>query len=113
MSKSISPMLFLKPGTKLFPASPRFHRTDEFAASYSLAVCSPALTASALPAGIHLQTTGSYLSTVSFGKISNLDSKARTRQNINIQSGPNQSIEVGQTGVSNSAFSPKEKKLLI
>src|SRR6266849_5181546 len=102
MSKSISPMLFLKPGTKLFSAPPRSHRSDEFAAGYSLAVCSPAWPASALPVGFHLQATGSYLSTVSFEKISKLDSKARTRQNINIRGGPNQSIEVGQTGVSNS-----------
>ena len=96
MSKSISPMLLLKkPGTKLFPASPRPHRSDEFAASYSLAVCSPAWPASASPAGFHLQAAGSYLSTVSFGKISKLDSKARTRQNINIRGGPNQSDRSG------------------
>src|SRR5580692_3912343 len=102
MSKSISPMLFLMPEAKPFRASPRSHRSDEFAVGYSLAVCSPALPASASPAGIHLQTAGSYLSTVSFGKISKLDSKVRTRQNINVRGGPNQSIEVGQTGVSNS-----------
>src|SRR5580693_9389133 len=83
MSKSISPMLFLMPEAKPFRASPRSHRSDEFAVGYSLAVCSPALPASALPAGFHLQTAGSYLSTGSFGKISELDSKARTRQNIN------------------------------
>src|SRR5580658_2711260 len=104
MSKSISPMLFLMPEAKPFRASPRSHRSDEFAVGYSLAVCSPALPASASPAGIHLQTAGSYLSTVSFGKISKLDSKVRTRQNINVRGGPNQSIEVGQTGVSNSAL---------
>src|ERR1700690_1457322 len=69
MSKSISPMLFLKPGTKLFQPSPRPHRSDEFAVGYSSAVCSPAWPASASPAGIHLQTARSYLSTVSFGKI--------------------------------------------
>src|SRR5580692_10975602 len=103
MSKSISPMLFLMPEAKPFRASPRSHRSDEFAVGYSLAVCSPALPASASPAGIHLQTAGSYLSTVSFGKISKLDSKVRTRQNINVRGGPNQSIEVGQTGVSNSS----------
>jgi hypothetical protein len=105
MSKSISPMLFLKSGAKLVPASPRSHRSDEFAAGYSSAVCSPAWPASASPDGFHLPAGGSYLSTVSFGKISKLDSKARTRQNINIRGGPNQSIELGQTGVSNSAFS--------
>ena len=104
MSKSISPMLFLMPEAKPFRASPRSHRSDEFAVGYSLAVCSPALPASASPAGIHLQTAGSYLSTVSFGKISKLDSKVRTRQNINVRGGPNQSIEVGQTGVSISTF---------
>src|SRR5579863_10325119 len=102
MSKSISPMSFLKPGTKFFPASPRSHRSDEFAAGYSSAVCSPALPASALPAGFHLQTAGSYLSTDSFGKISKLDLGEPTRQNINVRGGPNQSIEVGQTGISNS-----------
>src|SRR5579863_5558362 len=102
MSKSISPMSFLKPGTKFFPASPRSHRSDEFAAGYSSAVCSPALPASALPAGFHLQTAGSYLSTDSFGKISKLDLGEPTRQNINVRGGPNQSIEVGHTGISNS-----------
>src|SRR5712691_8763715 len=102
MSKSINPMLSFEPGTLPVPASSRSHRSDEFAAGYSLAVCSPAWPASASPAGIHLQAAGSCLSTVSFEKISKLDSKARTRHNINIQGGPNQSIEVGQTGVSNS-----------
>src|SRR5271157_1665335 len=102
MSKSIDPMWFLKPGAKLFSASPRSHRFDEFADGYSSAVCSPAWPASASPAGIYLQTAASYLSTGSFGKISKLDSKAPTRQNINFRGGPNQSIEVGQTGVSNS-----------
>ena len=102
MSKSINPMLSFKPGTLPFPASPRSHRLDEFAAGYSLAGCSPALPASASLAVLYLLATGSYLSTVSFEKISKLDSKARTRQNINIRGGPNQSIEVGQTGVSNS-----------
>jgi hypothetical protein len=69
MSKSINPMLFLKPGTKLFPASPQSHRFDEFAAGYSSAVCSPAWPASASPDAFNLLTTGTYLSTVSFGKI--------------------------------------------
>jgi hypothetical protein len=101
MSKSIDPMSLLKSGTKLFTASPRSHRSDEFAASYSSAGCSPALPASASPAGFHLQAAGSFLSTLSFEEISKLDSKDRTRQNINIRGGPNQSIEVGQTGVSN------------
>ena len=63
MSKSISPMSLLKPGTKHFTASPRPHRSDEFAASYSSAGCSPAWPASASPAGIHLQAAGSFLST--------------------------------------------------
>src|SRR5580700_2604664 len=63
MSKSIDPMLFLKSGTRPFPASPRSHRFDEFAVGYSLAVCSPAWPAPALPASFHLQTAGSYLST--------------------------------------------------
>ena len=104
MSKSIGPISILKSGTKLFPASPQSHRSDEFAIGYSSAVCSPAWPASASPAGFHLQTAGSYLSTGSFSQISKLDSKAPTRQNINVRGGPNQSIEVGQTGVSNSAF---------
>src|SRR5580658_3441700 len=102
MSKSISPMSLLKPGTKHFAASPRPHRSDEFAAGYSSAVCSPAWPASASPAGIHLQTSGSFLSTRSFEKILKLDSKARTRQNIKIRggakleyrSGPSRSIEL-------------------
>jgi hypothetical protein len=34
-----------------FRLRPRSHRLDEFAASYSLAGCTPALPASALPAG--------------------------------------------------------------
>jgi hypothetical protein len=49
-----------------------------------------------------MKTAASDLSTGSFGKMSKLDSKAPTRKNINIRGGPNQSIEVGQTGVSNS-----------
>jgi len=89
MSKSINPMLFLKPGTLPFPASPRSHRLDEFAAGYSLASCSPALLASASLAVFHLQGARSDLSTVSFEKDSALDLKARTRQTINIQGGPN------------------------
>src|SRR5580658_1454482 len=109
MSKSISPMSLLKPGTKHFAASPRPHRSDEFAAGYSSTVCSPAWPASASPAGFHLQAAGSYLSTAAFGKISKLDSKARTRQNINIGGGPNQSIKVGQTGVSNSLVKVRGK----
>ena len=103
MSRSINPMcFFLAPGAKQSPASPLPHRLDESATGYSLAGCSPALPASASLTVFHLQAAGSYLSTVSFEKISKLDSKARTRQNINIRGGPNQSIEVGQTGVSNS-----------
>src|SRR5438874_10455004 len=102
MSKSIEMMSLPKSGTKSFPTSPRPHGFDEFAISYSLAVCSPAWPASALPTGIHLQTPESHLSTGFFGKLSKLDSKARTRQNIKLRGGPNQSIEVGQTGVSNS-----------
>src|SRR5438067_10320114 len=83
MSKSIEMMSLPKSGTKSFPTSPRPHGFDEFAISYSLAVCSPAWPASALPTGIHLQTPESHLSTGFFGKLSKLDSKARTRQNIN------------------------------
>jgi hypothetical protein len=95
MGKSISPMLFLKSGTKLIPAPPRSHRSDEFAAGYSSAVCSPAWPASASPDGLHLPQPEVICQSVSFGRISKLDSKARTRQTINIGVGPNQSIEVG------------------
>src|SRR5580658_9067749 len=35
MSKSINPMLSFKPGTLPYPASPRSHRLDEFAAGYA------------------------------------------------------------------------------
>ena len=65
------------------------HRFDEFADGYSLAVCSPAWPASASPAGIHVHAGGSSLSTGSFGKISKLDSRTRTRQNINSVVGQN------------------------
>jgi len=95
MGKSISPILFLKSGTKLIPAPPRSHRSDEFAAGYSSAVCSPAWPASASPDGLHLPQPEVICQSVSFGRISKLDSKARTRQTINIGVGPNQSIEVG------------------
>jgi hypothetical protein len=89
MSKSINPMLSFKPGTLPFPASPRSHRLDEFAAGYSLAGCSPALPTSASLTVFHLQAAGSYLSTVSFEKDFALDLKARKRQTINIRGGPN------------------------
>jgi hypothetical protein len=89
MSKSINPMLSFEPGTLPFPASSRSHRLDEFAAGYSLAVCSPAWPASASLAAFHLQAAGIYLSTVSFEKDSALDLTARTRQTINIRGGPN------------------------
>ena len=48
-----SDVLFFAPGAKEFPASPRPHRLDESATGYSLAGCSPALPASASPAGLH------------------------------------------------------------
>ncbi len=50
-------------------ASPRSHRSDEFAADYSLAVCSPAWPASASPTDFHLPAAGVYLSTGSLGNI--------------------------------------------
>ncbi len=89
MSKSINPMLFLEPGTLPFPAAPRHHRLDEFAAGYSLASCSPALLASASLAVFHLHAARSYLSTAFFEKDFALDLKARTRQTISIRGGPN------------------------
>src|SRR5580700_11179967 len=102
MSKSISPMSLLKPGTKLFTASPRSHRSDEFAAGYSLAVCSPAWPASASPAGIHLRTAGSFLSTGSFGKIieTRLEGPEKAKYQhqgwakLEYRSGPGRSIEL-------------------
>jgi len=102
MSKSIEMVLFPKSGAKFFPASPRPHRFDEFAVRLFLGGLLSSMARLRFTDRIHLRAAGSYLSTRSFGKISKLDSKARTRQNINIGGGPNQSIEVGQTGVSNS-----------
>src|SRR6266850_7141455 len=58
MSRSINPMrFFLAPGAKQSPASPLPHRLDESATGYSLAGCSPALPASASPAGFHAAPT--------------------------------------------------------
>jgi hypothetical protein len=55
MSRSINPMcFFLAPRAKQSPASPLPHRLDEPATGYSLAGCSPALPASASPAGVHI-----------------------------------------------------------
>src|SRR5580700_7139893 len=96
MSKSINPMRLFSFGGKPFRLRPRSHRLDEFAASYSLAGCSPALPASASPAGLHFQATERNLSTVP------LDLKDRSRQNINHQgwaklddrSGPGRMIEL-------------------
>src|SRR6266567_4412229 len=54
MSRSINPMCaFFVPGAKQSPASPLPHRLDESATGYSLAGCSPALPASASPAGFY------------------------------------------------------------
>jgi hypothetical protein len=52
-SKSINPMYssFQAEGEGVSGSAFRSHRFDEFAASYSLASCSPASLASALPAG--------------------------------------------------------------
>src|SRR5713101_8306926 len=48
-----SDVFFLVPEAKQSPASPLPHRLDESATGYSLAGCSPALPASASPAGFH------------------------------------------------------------
>jgi hypothetical protein len=51
-----SDVLFVPEAKLASTPPPAFHRLDEFAASYSLAGCSPALPASALPASpiLHL-----------------------------------------------------------
>jgi hypothetical protein len=66
MGKSINPMCSSVPEAKsVSTPPPAFHRLDEFAASYSLAGCSPALPASALPASFILrplaETVNQYL----------------------------------------------------
>src|SRR5437899_11368689 len=48
-----SDVFFFCQGAKQSPASPLPHRLDESATGYSLAGCSPALPASASPAGFH------------------------------------------------------------
>ena len=45
-------------GEAVSSSAPSSHRLDEFAASYSLAGCTPALPASASPAGFYLPSTG-------------------------------------------------------
>ncbi len=83
MSKSINPMLFFKPGAEPIPVRPRSHRLDEFAASYSLAGCSPALPASASPTGIHLQPPPQICQPLPLRNPKlPLDLKARPRQTI-------------------------------
>src|SRR5437763_12500761 len=102
MSKSIEMMSLPKSGTKSFPTSPRPHGFDEFAISYSLAVCSPAWPASALPTGIHLQTAERHLSTGFFGKLSKTGLEGSGQGKISTQgwakseyrSGPDRSIKL-------------------
>ena len=91
MSKSINPMYLLYSEGEPFGTRPRSHRLDEFAAGYSLAGCSPALPASASPAGPHFQADQRNLSTVTIQNIEYppLDLKRRSRQNINTRGGPN------------------------
>jgi hypothetical protein len=97
-------MLF-KTGTEPLPSSPRSHRLDESAAGYSLTGCSPALPVSASPTGLYRQAEDVHLSSNSNGTgDSPLDFGAAAGQTINYQGGPNQMIEVGQAGRSNSAF---------
>jgi hypothetical protein len=95
-------MLF-KTGTEPLPSSPRSHRLDESAAGYSLTGCSPALPVSASPTGLYRQAEDVHLSSNSNGTgDSPLDFGAAAGQTINYQGGPNQMIEVGQAGRSNS-----------
>ena len=102
MSRSTNPMLF-KTGTEPLPSSPRSHRLDESAAGYSLTGCSPALPVSASPTGLYRQAEDVHLSSNSNGTgDSPLDFGAAAGQTINYQGGPNQMIEVGQAGRSNS-----------
>src|SRR5271165_6537597 len=54
MSRSINPISLFKTGTEPFPSSPRSHRLDESATSYSLTGCSPALPVSASPADLYI-----------------------------------------------------------
>src|SRR5260370_40763227 len=49
-----SDVFFLLSGAKQSPASPLPHRLDESATGYSSVGCSPALPASASPAGFHV-----------------------------------------------------------
>jgi hypothetical protein len=102
MSKSINPMLFLKPDTGPFPARSPCHRLDEFADGYSLTGCSPALPVSASPASHHSRADTGNLSTVHLS----LSGLSRTvKANYQYIGGPLLMIEVGQSGVSNSVFS--------
>jgi len=115
MSRSTNPMLF-KTGTEPLPSSPRSHRLDESAAGYSLTGCSPALPVSASPTGLYRQAEDVHLSSNSNGTgDSPLDFGAAAGQTINYQGGPNQMIEVGQAGRSNSARKmsqvPRQQKL--
>jgi hypothetical protein len=99
-------MLF-KTGTEPLPSSPRSHRLDESAAGYSLTGCSPALPVSASPTGLYRQAEDVHLSSNSNGTgDSPLDFGAAAGQTINYQGGPNQMIEVGQAGRSNSKSVP-------
>jgi hypothetical protein len=103
MSRSINPMSSIKTGTEPFPASPRSHRFDESATSYSSTSCSPALLVSASPADLYRQADDMNLSTrLRKSEILLWTSAAEARQTINYQGGPIQMIEVGQAGRSNS-----------
>jgi hypothetical protein len=58
MGKSINPMFgFTIQGETPFGSAPESHRLDEFAASYSSAGCTPAVPASASPAGFYAPST--------------------------------------------------------
>ncbi len=105
MSRSIDPIpVRFKAGTKPFCLRPGSHRLDESADGHSLAGCSPAWPTSASPAAFIVGLQGTIcLSTLSFfRRTPSLDFNAASRQTINFQGGPNQMIEVGQAGRSNS-----------
>jgi hypothetical protein len=101
--RQIDPMSSVKTGTELFPASPRSHRLDESATSYSLTSCSPALLVSASPADLHRQADDMNLSTSAPGiRDSSLDFSCRGKANYQLpgwaksddRSGPGRTIKL-------------------
>jgi hypothetical protein len=107
MSRSINPMSSFKTGTEPFPPSPRSHRSDESATSYSLTSCSPALLVSASPADLHRQAEDVNLSTPAPGiRDSSLDFSCRGKANYQLpgwaksddRSGPGRTIKLSAKG---------------